>query len=129
MRFSAAQQNTITENRERLLGAFKDLRKQGIIARANFMCCGGCAAGAIAEKLGTGRGQKVGGVYWHNQDEKGIHRNGGLHLGFGSLEGDESSERALGEKVVGLLQAHGIKTEWDGNPTRRIWVDLANTPN
>lgn len=45
--------------------AFQRLRDQGIDARENFMCCGGCAA---AELEGS---KDVGAVYWHQQDDEG----------------------------------------------------------
>lgn len=104
--------------REDLIRVFKALRKEGIAARANFMCCGSCAAAAITP------GPK-GAVYWHKQDEEKIEVCGGVYLGFGAGKtATDDEDRVLGERVQAVLTEHGFAVEWDGSPAQRIFVSF-----
>lgn len=91
-------------NRERLVKAFADLRRQGLIARANFMCCQGCAGSAIADevsKMPKEKATKVRGcVYWHHQDEDNIREAGNVYLAYGDL--DTTGHGKIGFPAEGL---------------------------
>ena len=86
----------VNQNRRMLLKVFADLRKQGLIALANFRCCQNCAGSEIADRVSqmdAKHAAKVKGcVYWHNQDEDDLRERGHVALAYGSLE-RESTER------------------------------------
>lgn len=45
------QWSAIAETKEAVNAAFKDLRKQGLITKQNFMCCGSCASYDIWSRI------------------------------------------------------------------------------
>jgi hypothetical protein len=104
----------IQQCREKVLRAFKSLRKENIRARANFWCCMGCATAALDIK------GKKGGVYWHNQDEERFREDGYLHIGFCTEDGKTC--QALGQSLVDALKAQGADVEWDGTSDTRVCV-------
>ena len=116
-----------------LQAAFKSLRLMGFIARANYLCCQGCAECAIAntvtERIDGGEDQSeiIGSVFYHGQDNEQLQFGNDFYLAFGSVHTDKYGQIGLNTKVVGrivreTLLAHGVKTEWDGSPSTRIKV-------
>ena len=125
-------------NRKLLVEAFADLRKQGLIARVNFMCCQGCAGYAIADsvsKMPKEKAAKVKGcVFWHHQDEEDIRERGSLYLAYGDLNTTVHGKVGLmteeiGKMVVETLKKWGLKVEWNGDGGERISVDLTQPTN
>lgn len=115
--------------REQVIQAFKELRKLGLIARANHWCCGSCASASIGgdyDKMNPKKKAKIkGGVYWHHQDEQSLQKGYDLYLGFGSLgvEGDDKEQtEAVGRLIVEVLTKYGLRVEWDGSHYTRIKV-------
>lgn len=120
---------------ERLNNAFRDLRKQGFVARQNFSCCGTCAwcelATMIGERVTNGR-VKVdavrGVVFFHRQDAAHLDNDGGCFIAFGAVfvseldrrVGDDAAES--GRVVNATFHRHGFNTIWDGNPDKRIYL-------
>jgi len=107
-----------TEFRKRLLAAFAALRKQKIVARANYLCCGSCAAAGIGEyvkKIGA-----KGGVYWHDQDDENVPE-GFVYVGFGAR--DDGDDAEIGRALVDALKAQGLKVEWDGTAMHRVMAE------
>lgn len=108
----------LTTHRDAIRTAFAALRKQGYIARMNFMCCGGCAVDALARLIEVRDGDpataKV--VYYHRQDAEAFNRHGNLrrnmYLGW---QGDAN-------EIVLALEAQGVRAIFDGNPQTRIEV-------
>lgn len=86
-----------------IASAFSALRKAGYIARANYKCCQSCALAALPD--GT---EKY--VVYHAQDADDLKVNGECYVAWGGN----------GAEIVSVLNAHGVKTEWDGSPVRRI---------
>ena len=119
-------------NADKLNALFKELRRRDLVARQNFMCCGGCAAAAIGEDVRK-RGKR-GGVYYHRQDAEGLRppvRRGireradeSVYLGFGSADGDEGIAQAIGADIVAAAALVGLATEWDGRVASRVEVLL-----
>lgn len=114
--------------------AFSALRKQGIIARQNFLCCQSCASSAlsgIAVKQHT-EGKPVNGVvYYHRQDNNTLKESGYVYLAYGDVshyeEGKPEVSMGLptievGKLVVKAVAATGLKVDWDGNEGTRIKV-------
>lgn len=98
-----------TTDRDRLAEAFRQLRRRGIRARANFQCCVTCAIHAFRD------GARY--VYWTRQDEKrafdgrGNVTARGLYLGWGNVNPRE---------VVDVLRAAGLLATWDSDEYHRI---------
>jgi hypothetical protein len=120
-------------NRSVLLQAFGDLRKQGLIARANFRCCQSCAGYEISEKVSKMSKEEAGKVkgctYWHQQDEDDLKERGSLYLAYGNLETTGNGTVGLptvevGKMVLETLKKYGLTVEWDGSEGSRIQVDL-----
>lgn len=110
---------------DRLDAAFGELEGRGIVARQNFSCCQSCGSREIweevdeAERLGASvRGH----TYYHVQDTQGAAEGGGLYLAYGAVEEEGIVE--IGREVAAVLNAHGLATEWDGSPEKRIRVPM-----
>ncbi len=112
---------------DRLDSAFAALETLGIIARQNFSCCGTCGAGEILDEMAAAatQGQKAYGyTFYHAQDSESAAEGYGLCLNYGTEQDDEEAALAVAQKVVGVLEAHGLATEWDGTFSKRIAVTL-----
>jgi len=116
--------------RERLLEVFKELRKEGFLARANFMCCRTCAGYDLAcraEELHK-RGKEIKGtVFWTRQDEEDLRKSGRMYISYGPLGTKKYGTIGLPTKTVGKifcekLTKYNIPHKWDGNPDVRILV-------
>jgi len=88
--------------------AFGELRKRGYFARQNFLCCQSCAWAAVPEE----KADKA--VFYHNQDNQRLEATGKCHLAWAGN----------GQEIVDVLQAHGVKTTWDGTSGQRIEIEL-----
>ena len=113
------------EVRSNILKAFAHLRRKGIIARANFLCCQNCAGYDITQIAikQINKGKEVNGyVFWHGQDEESWQRNGSMYLAFGDIGkiGLETTE--VGKIVVEALKKYNVPYEWNGSAKTRIKV-------
>jgi hypothetical protein len=104
----------VLEARAKVLLAFRSLRGKGIRAKANFMCCMGCATDAM-DLSG-----KRGGVYWHRQAEESFKEYGSLYIGFFTENGKGSLE--IGKDLNAALKARGLDVEWDGTSDTKVAV-------
>jgi hypothetical protein len=112
--------------RKAVLQAFKALRKEGFIARANFMCCMSCACAEIATKVAAKGGDpgKTSYVFWHKQDEEYAfpkrwgRKSGSLYLRWG---GDPA-------RIVEALIAQGLVVYHDGKASSCVEVLDSITP-
>lgn len=108
------------KTRAALVEAFKELRKENLVARMNFSCCMSCASyelGQMVEKKDA-----AGAVYWHRQDNDGFKECGELHLRYFSASGTEAECAEIGRKVQTALGRHKIPSVWDGSPHHTIQV-------
>ncbi|MBW8483726.1 DUF6891 domain-containing protein [Actinomadura parmotrematis] len=106
---------------ERLLAALRDLDVSGIVARADFACCGVCADTEIAAE--RPRGERADGyLYCHSQDIDRAIKGGGLHLAFGAFGGGDPA--AVARRAVAALEGRGLRPRWDGDPDGRVLVPL-----
>lgn len=102
---------------DRLLSTFATLDERGIVARADFTCCGTCGHTEIgAEAEDDARGY----VFFHQQDTERAAEGGGLFLAFGAFQDGDTA--AVGREVVAALAAANLPTEWDGTAGQRILV-------
>lgn len=51
-------------------------------------------------------------------------RGGGLYLNYGACDEGEEAALEVAKDIVTQLEAHGLRTEWDGNWGQRIAVSL-----
>lgn len=110
---------TKAELRDKVVDAFRSLRKHGIVARANFCCCSSCASYELAQMVK--KTNKKGYVYWHRQDEQSFWKTGDLYLGFGSyVDGHDPAH--IGRIVVEALEKQALTVLWNGESSRRIKV-------
>jgi len=116
--------------RDRLIKVFRELRKEGFLARANFMCCRNCAGSELAcraEELYE-KGKKVkGAVFWTRQDEENLRNNGRMYISYGPCITRKYGLIGLPTEVVGRklcekLSAYNVPYQWDGNPNVRVLV-------
>jgi cold shock CspA family protein len=112
---SAQLAKRVASLRRALGQAFRSLEKGGILARANFTCCGTCASAELGE-LVRRKGAK-GGIYWHQQDEERLRETGEVDLGYvsGSMTTAE-----VGLSAVRSLEKAGLTVHWNRNPGERI---------
>lgn len=117
----------------RLTKVFRELRKQGLIARQNFLCCGNCAGSQIACDItemidkGKDRASIKGCVFYHQQDAERFREGYDLWLAFGNVDTEKYGKVGLSTVAVGYmvcaeLAKAGIRYEWDGNESKRISV-------
>ena len=94
---------------------FRELRKEGFIARQNYMCCQSCGWSAIASDYGVEDDNKNV-VFFHGQDNDSFDKKGTLqetiHLAW---QGD-------GNKIKDVAEKFGYVVEWDGTENQRIGI-------
>jgi len=102
--------------------AFAILRKQGVEARMNFMCCSSCACANMDDK----RPKKV---YFHNQDtDNYIKRGGSLAIRYWVEQGKDSDEvqesKCLehAKNIKAILESVGCKVMWEGSTSKILEV-------
>ena len=118
--------------KELLKKAFADLRKQGILAKQNYMCCMGCASGALGEEIKKANKETpnkyMGGAYYHQQDAETLRESGFCHIGYGCAPDtkfdNELMALTVGQAVKMTLERYGLKVEWDGDTSERICVSI-----
>lgn len=115
------------EFKSKLNELFKRVRKEGAIARQNFMCCASCASYDLYHKAKNG--QPV--LFYHRQDTPRITSDQGVFLRFGinkNFEVSPENERLLdacfGSHVARIAEELDLKVDWDGDPYKCIWVEL-----
>jgi len=112
---------------DRLDDAFQALERTGVVARQHFTCCGSCGSTEIWDEIDAVRKLGVptrGYAFYHAQDTDAAAEGDGLYLNYGACEEGEDAALAIGRDIVTQLQAHGLRTEWDGRWEQRIGVSL-----
>lgn len=116
---------------ERLDAAFRELDERGILARHYYGCTRTDGASSILreQRAAVAGGRTVRGyVYYTMQDADDLER-GQLCLAWGPFS-EPGTTRAtasahakrIAEEVVGVLEGHGVRVEWDGNPNTTLVV-------
>lgn len=139
------QQTEIGTYTSRILAAFEELDANGIVARADFSCCGNCASGEIWGERDDSRHWR-GYVYFHQQDTGRLVEDGRTHIGYGAFppeafdEGayaalsDDAKEalyaadvtRLLDDVVFPVLRRHGIEPRWNRDLGTRVLLENAD---
>jgi hypothetical protein len=138
------QQDEIGDYRSRTIAAFDELNANGVVARADFSCCGTCASTEIGAERDDSR-HWIGYVYFHNQDTDRLVDSGATYIGYGAFEPEDFDEaawdrlskkaqakaylndvtRMLDDIVFPIVRRHGIEPEWDRSLGTRVL--LTNT--
>ncbi len=134
-------------DRKAVLRAFKELRKNNILAKANHLCCQSCGSSDLCERINTDEVREWKGyVFWHRQVEAGAFpggaktcefknkykfsstRNMNLNLYYsGTKDIYESKSQGLTAEEVGhalfyALKDEGLNVLWDGNSANTVIV-------
>jgi hypothetical protein len=109
----------------KLMGAFRELGKLGVVARHNFLCCRSCAIAELNElilrKVASGKEVK-GGVFYHMQDTDNFLEGADLPIRYFEATDDDDVRASslpvedLGDLVCEVLSRHDLAVEWNGNP-------------
>lgn len=107
---------------EALNGLFKELRKAGLVARQNFMCCGGCASAELASVL-EAKPAKRGYAFFHRQQgerlAKGDRR---CYIHYSAREGGDDLQVAM--DIVAAAGRVDLAVKWDGKLSSCVEVLL-----
>ena len=126
---------------DRLELAMDTLEDNGVVARANFTCCGNCGAAEIGAEIEDyeALGQVARGyVFFHQQDTESAVEGHGLYFSYGAAHSEhDAAHIAIAQELFDLLVAVGLKPHWDGKIDHRVgvvldwkrrWVDGVPTP-
>lgn len=131
--------------RSRTQAAFDELNANGVIARADFTCCGTCASAEIGDERDNSR-HWSGFIYFHNQDTERLIEDGSTYIGYGAFAPEDFDEdahnqlsgqakrdlyfddvvRMLDEIVFPILRRHDIEPEWNRKLGTRILLTNAD---
>lgn len=117
---------THTTDNDKLTDSFSELNQMGIIALEN---AGHTQSDGYDDVLrivqrSADPSKYLGYCYYHSQDmNRGILGNG-IFLSFGSIDAqkEETVGVEVGQKIVEVLQKHGLQTQWDGTFNQRIQI-------
>lgn len=118
--YNPVNTDKLEEIRTKLTAAFKAMRKQNLVARRNFMCCGGCASTAL-NTVCKAKDKILGAVYYTQQGEEAFRKGKALYLNYGGVE-SRATDEVVGTMVRDALNAAGVEFEWSGNPAECIKV-------
>ncbi|MGW4531726.1 DUF6891 domain-containing protein [Nocardia sp. NPDC004340] len=139
------QQAEIGAHTSRTIAAFEELNTNGVVARADFSCCGTCASGEIWDERDDSRHWK-GYVYFHQQDTSRLLEDGATYIGYGAFPPEDFDEagydalsddakadlytadvtRLLDDVVFPIFRRHGIEPEWDRDLGTRVLLENAD---
>ena len=124
-----------TGGRTKLTEAFKLLRKEGLVAKQNFACCGSCASYEIGEQARL-KAKKVGkfpkgSVFYNRQSTQSMYQTGTVYISYGCFETRNGNKRKecfddveIGEMIVDRMCEVGLVTEWNGDAGKCVNVDF-----
>jgi hypothetical protein len=104
-------------DKDRLNLLFKRLRAADLMARQDFMCCGGCGHSQCHIDLhddNKPRSNQAGYVFYHNQSTWGALNGGDLHLYYGGRD-DEIDSAAIGQRITNIALQLGFNVTWNGS--------------
>lgn len=92
---------------------FKDLRKQGFIARQNYACCQSCGWAQVEDDYDVNDDSNI--VFYHGQDADSFE-NGELknliHLAW----------QGNGDLIKETFEKYGFNVDWNGSEHKRIAI-------
>ena len=113
----------IATDKSSLTAAFKMMRRYGIFARQNFLCCQTCGrlgvAEAVEEKRKKNDDVPLGYCFYHAQDAATLRNEGRVMLAYGAIDAKGDST-AVGSIIAMCLRKCGVAYKWDGSRYTRI---------
>jgi len=118
---------------ENLSTAFATMRKIGLLARQNFMCCQNCGGYAMATKAtemideGKKKEDIKGCVFYHSQDNENKRDGDNFYLAYGTMGTKKYGDIGLSNKEVGklvckILSIYDVPYKWNGKEEERILI-------
>lgn len=99
---------------EKMTRAFDNLNAVGILAKADFTCCGSCGHHEASE-ICHEDGQR-GYVFWHDQNKSAFKEGKDLHLGFWCCAGSKQDEDIRATEIAKIacaaLKNVGLEVDW-----------------
>lgn len=130
----------IDANKQKLNEAFKLLRKNKILARQNFSCCGSCGSYELAtkiEEMHDANKSVLGYVFYNRQSNEalvGDHwklADGRLYISYADSSTSKypnkitKTSEEIGQMLVVALTQVGLVFEWDGSSDSCVLVKMA----
>ena len=94
--------------KQRVDTAFDILREKKYFCARNFACCNTCAWAEAPRKFGDNV------VFWHEQDESGLIKEGTVYIGWG---GD-------GNYIQKIFKSVGLIVNWNGSNSQRMLLSI-----
>jgi hypothetical protein len=119
-------EDRIRELKTKIRTVFKELEKEGYLARMNYYPCRECADFALLDEADDAEidGKIIKGlVHYTEQDEECLWENGFVYLCYRAFNGTGESStltKELGEHLVETLKNAGVIVDWNGDPDRLI---------
>ena len=108
--------------------AFKELRRQGIVSRKNYMCCQTCGSAGIEDYVDNLPEKKKslirGRVFYHHQSNDGFKQSGKVFLYYGEVGPNSLPGVEVGKLIVESLKKQGLSVEWNGLDSSAIQTFL-----
>lgn len=112
-----------SDDEKKIASVFEELGRLKILAKTNYLCCGGCAHSDLHRQVEQSGGKYTGYAFYHEQDDELVRgRKGPLYIGFGSIAESVRGVGSVGRKVKKELSAEGFTVEWNGEADTRIQV-------
>jgi hypothetical protein len=108
-------------NTQPLTKAFALMRKLGLLAEQNYLCCQTCGVHAMqdcADKDFPADAKPLGYCFYHAQDRDCLKEHGEAHLAFNAFGAGDSE--AVGRIITHCLKVSGVRFKWDGTQRQRI---------
>jgi hypothetical protein len=104
-------------DRQKIATAFKALRRNGIMARMNFLCCGECGHAAMHDRLGDGRDY----VFYHAQEHDRFKK--GEMLPTSGIRMQWSGTMETARAICVALGAVGLRAQMPADEDKAIKVE------
>jgi len=109
--------------------AFKELRKNGFIAKQDWACCNSCGMKDIydevnEEYIDAGKPEPDGFVFYHCQNTDLLKGYAETYLAWGAIDCEMSKkeEIKIGKTIVNILNKFDINVEWNGRIDTKIFI-------
>lgn len=110
---------------DRLDQAFLEMNKRGMVAlhnAGNTQSDGLSDVTEIYHERGGASSSLDGYCFYHWQDVERAVDGGGVILAFGAINGPDEKGVEIGQRIVAILNTHGLESEWPGTLAKRIEI-------
>lgn len=93
---------------------------------AHAGCCLSCGHEEMRQRLHDfepgDAGEPFGYAFFHDQDASDAESSGAMFIAYEHRDGSSVGDGAVAINVISALAHAGLKTEWDGDTSKRIFV-------